>query len=110
MNGHGTGAELGDIAESQATAREFGSKVPFSAIKSYMGHTLGAAGALETVCTVLMQREGSLAPNLNLTEPDPRCGELDYITGEGRSSDAEFVMINNFAFGGVNTSLILRKA
>ena len=110
VNGHGTGTELGDIAESQATARVFGSKVPFSAIKSYMGHTLGAAGALETVCTVLMQREGWLAPNLNLTDPDPRCGELDYITGEGRSSDAEFVMINNFAFGGVNTSLILRKA
>ena len=56
-----------------------------------------------------MQRDGWLAPNLNLTDPDPRCGGLDYITGEGRSADAEFVMVNNFAFGGVNTSLILRK-
>ena len=109
VNGHGTGTELGDIAESQATARVFGDRVPFSAIKSYMGHTLGAAGALETIYSALMQREGWLAPNLNLTEPDPRCGELDYITGEGRSADAEFVMVNNFAFGGVNTSLILRK-
>ena len=109
VNGHGTGTELGDIAESQATVRVFGDKVPFSAIKSYMGHTLGAAGALETVYSILMQRDGWLAPNLNLTDPDPRCGGLDYITGEGRSADAEFVMINNFAFGGVNTSLILRK-
>ena len=110
VNGHGTGTELGDIAESQATYSVFGHGVPFSAFKCYMGHTLGAAGALETIYSILMQREGWFAPNLNLTEPDSRCGDLDYITGSGREIDAEYIMVNNFAFGGVNTSLVIRKA
>lgn len=110
MNGHGTGTELGDIAESEATCRVFGRGVPFSAFKCYMGHTLGAAGALETVYSIMMQREGWFAPNLNLTDPDPRCADLDYITGQGRAIDAEYIMVNNFAFGGVNTSLVIRRA
>lgn len=110
VNGHGTGTELGDIAESEATYRVFGRGVPFSAFKCYMGHTLGAAGALETVYSVMMQREGWFAPNLNLSDPDPRCADLDYITGQGRAIDAEYIMVNNFAFGGVNTSLVIRRA
>ena len=108
VNAHGTGTSSGDIAESTATYRVFGKNVPVSTLKSYMGHTLGAAGALEAEMTLLMQRQGWFAPNLNLTEPDPLCGDLDYITGTGRTLSAEYAMSNNFAFGGVNTSLIFR--
>lgn len=110
VNAHGTGTPSGDVAESTATFRVFGNGVPVSTLKSYMGHTLGAAGALEAGMTLLMQREGWFAPNLNLTERDPACGDLDYITGAGRDLNARYVMSNNFAFGGVNTSLIFKSA
>ena len=86
---------------------------PISAIswiKSYTGHTLGACGALEAIMTIEMMRHGWFAPNLNLENPDPRCGEHDFITGTGRKFETEFAMSNNFAFGGVNTSLIFRRA
>ena len=108
VNAHGTGTQAGDAAEGSATYRIFGNSVPVSTLKSYMGHTLGAAGALEAELCVLMQREGWFAPNLNLNEPDPQCGNLDFITGEGRMAEVRYVMSNNFAFGGVNTSLIFK--
>lgn len=108
VNAHGTGTQAGDAAEGSATYRIFGNSVPVSTLKSYMGHTLGAAGALEAELSVLMQREGWFAPNLNLNEPDPQCGNLDFITGEGRMAEVRYVMSNNFAFGGVNTSLIFK--
>ncbi|MGH8229108.1 MAG: beta-ketoacyl-ACP synthase, partial [Steroidobacteraceae bacterium] len=109
-NGHGTGTEQGDIAESRATAAALGSHVPFSTQKSYLGHTLGACGALEAWFSIAMMNAGWFAPTLNLEHLDPRCGELDYIVGDGRPLSVEHVMSNNFAFGGVNTSLILRRA
>ena len=109
VNAHGTATEIGDIAESQAMHRVFGSRIPTSSLKSYMGHTLGACGALEAWLTVEMMRAGWFAPTLNLDEVDGRCGELDYIVGDGREIDAEYVMSNNFAFGGINTSLIFRR-
>ncbi|CAM2068605.1 beta-ketoacyl-ACP synthase [Sulfidibacter corallicola] len=105
---HGTATELGDIAESLATARFFGRPVPFSSLKSYMGHTLGACGALEAWCAIHFLNEGWLAPTLNLTEVDPRCGHLDYLR-EVRPLSGTTIMSNNFAFGGVNTSLILER-
>ena len=108
VNAHGTGTQAGDAAEGSATYRIFGNSVPVSTLKSYMGHTLGAAGALEAELSVLMQREGWFAPNLNLNEPDPQCGNLDFITGEGHMAEVRYVMSNNFAFGGVNTSLIFK--
>jgi len=74
-----------------------------------MGHTLGACGALEAWMTIEMMREGWFAPTLNLEEVDPRCGALDYITGAGRVIETDVVMSNNFAFGGINTSLIFRR-
>jgi 3-oxoacyl-[acyl-carrier-protein] synthase II len=110
VNGHGTATEHGDIAESRATAAVFGSRVPLSSQKSYLGHTLGACGALEAWFSIEMLNAGWFAPTLNLDRIDPRCGELDYITGVGRSLQTEYVMSNNFAFGGVNTSLVLRRA
>ncbi len=109
VNAHGTATEQGDIAESQATAQMFGPAMPISSLKSYMGHTLGACGALEAWFSIEMMREGWFAPTLNLTQVDPRCGELDYIRGEGRSIECDYIMTNNFAFGGINTSLIFKK-
>ncbi|MFC6277253.1 beta-ketoacyl-ACP synthase [Psittacicella hinzii] len=108
VDGHGTATEQGDIAETQATASLFG-KVPLSSQKSYLGHTLGACGALESWFAINMMNDGWFAPTLNLTEIDPRCGDLDYITGEGREIQTDYVMNNNFAFGGVNTSLIFKR-
>ena len=109
VDAHGTATEHGDIAESRATAALFGQNVPFSTKKGYVGHTLGACGALEAWFAIEMMNRGWFAPNLNLEKVDPRCGILDYITGEGRRLDTEYVMSNNFAFGGVNSSLIFRR-
>ncbi len=109
VNGHGTATEHGDIAESRATAAALGRPVPISSQKSYLGHTLGACGAIEAWLTILMMTAGWFAPTLNLEHPDPRCGELDYIAGAGRRLDVEYAMSNNFAFGGINTSLVFRR-
>ena len=106
--GHGTATEQGDIAETQATAAVFG-RVPLSSPKSYLGHTLGACGALESWFAIEMMRGQWFAPTVNLDNPDPRCGEVDYIVGSGRKIDTQWVMNNNFAFGGVNTSLIFKR-
>ena len=109
VNGHGTATEQGDIAETRATSALFGPRMPLSSQKSYLGHTLGACGALESMFSIEMMRTGWFAPTINLENVDPRCGELDYITGDGRRLEIEHVMNNNFAFGGVNTSLVLRR-
>ena len=109
VNGHGTATKAGDIAETAATYAALGRAVPISSTKSYIGHTLGACGAIEAAMTIKMLDEGWFHPTLNLTEPDPACAPLDYLVGEGRRIDAEYAMSNNFAFGGVNTSLIIRK-
>jgi 3-oxoacyl-[acyl-carrier-protein] synthase II len=109
VNAHGTATEQGDMAESLATSEVLGPRMPISSLKSYMGHTLGACGALEAWMTIEMMREGWFAPTLNLEEVDPRCGALDYITGGGRLIETDIVMSNNFAFGGINTSLIFRR-
>lgn len=109
VSAHGTATEQGDIAESHATRAVFGPNVPISSLKSYTGHTLGACGALEAMIAIRMMREGSFHPSLNLDHLDPRCAELDYITGGMRPIDTEYIMSNNFAFGGVNTSLIFRR-
>ena len=106
---HGTGTTFGDIAESVATNRVFGDTVPVSSLKSYVGHTLGACGALESIWSIQMMNNNWFAPTLNLNTVDDKCGALDYITKQGRSFSADFVMNNNFAFGGINTSLIFKK-
>ncbi|HEX5755792.1 MAG TPA: beta-ketoacyl-ACP synthase [Arenimonas sp.] len=109
VNAHGTATEHGDIAETTATHAVFGARMPVSSLKSYTGHTLGACGSLEAWVTLEMMREGWFAPTLNLVDVDPRCGALDYIDGTGRKLDTEYAMSNNFAFGGINTSLVLRR-
>ena len=109
VSAHGTATDHGDIAESTATHAVFGARMPISALKSYTGHTLGACGALEAWVTLEMLREGWFHPTINLRSVDPRCGELDYVVGDGRRIDGEYAMSNNFAFGGINTSLVLRR-
>jgi len=109
ISAHGTATEQGDIAESHATGAVLGSNIPISSLKSYTGHTLGACGALEAMVAIRMMEEGWFHPNLNLAHPDPRCADLDYITGNGREIDTEFLVSNNFAFGGINTSLVFRR-
>jgi 3-oxoacyl-[acyl-carrier-protein] synthase II len=87
----------------------FGGYTPISAMKSYTGHTLGGCGALEAWAAVKMMNEGWFHPTANLQTIDPNCAELDYITGAVRRLDCGYVMSNNFAFGGINTSLIFKR-
>lgn len=106
---HGTATEQGDIAESNVTRRLFGRPVPVSSMKGHLGHTLGACGAVESWWAVEMMNRDWYAPTLNLKNVDPRCGDLDYVVNGGRVMQNEYVMNNNFAFGGINTSLIFRR-
>ncbi|MCO7255933.1 beta-ketoacyl-ACP synthase [Dickeya oryzae] len=109
INAHGTATDRGDVAESQATAAIFGDTTPISSLKSYFGHTLGACGSLEAWMSIEMMRAGWFAPTLNLRQPAEDCGVLDYIIGEPRQLDVEYIQSNNFAFGGINTSLIFQR-
>ncbi|HEX5340840.1 MAG TPA: beta-ketoacyl-ACP synthase [Gammaproteobacteria bacterium] len=109
VNAHGTATDRGDIAESIATQQVLGKHVPISSLKSYFGHTLGACGSLEAWLCIEMMREGWFAPTINLDNLDPACVELDYLTGTGRRFETDHIMSNNFAFGGINTSLIFRR-
>jgi 3-oxoacyl-[acyl-carrier-protein] synthase II len=110
VNTHGTATGTGDIAETRATYGVFRRAAPASTLKNFTGHTLGACGAIEAWVSILMMNRGWFIPNINLVELDPLCAPLDYITGQGRAIETEYVMSNNFGFGGINTSLIFRKA
>lgn len=110
VSAHGTATDRGDVAESQATASVLGSRTPISSMKSYLGHTLGACGAIEAWWAVEMMRRQWFAPTLNLEHPDPACAELDHLLGAGRALDLQYVMSNNFAFGGINTSIVLKRS
>jgi len=109
INGHGTATDKGDVAESHATYSIFGGKTPYSCLKGYIGHTLAAAGSLEAWISIHMLDEQWFAPNLNLNTIDERCAPLNYIRGECLEMPARILMSNNFAFGGVNTSLIFKR-
>lgn len=109
ISAHGTATSHGDTAESHATYAVFGSNTPISAFKSFTGHTLGACGALEAWVAVNMMKEGWFHATANLENIDEECARLDYIKGDVRRVDCDFVMSNNFAFGGINTSLIFKR-
>lgn len=108
VSAHGTATDRGDIAETHATAAVFGNTMPISSLKSYTGHTLGACGALEAIVSIAMMNEGWFHPTINLDDRDSECAELDYIIGKPRELKCTHVMSNNFAFGGINTSLIFK--
>lgn len=106
---HATATLVGDVAESRATHSVFGPRLPVFSPKGHLGHTLGACGALEAWLTVGMLREGWVAPTLHLHRVDPDCAELDYVAGAPRALQVERAVSQNFAFGGINTSLVFRR-
>jgi 3-oxoacyl-[acyl-carrier-protein] synthase II len=108
VNAHATATEQGDIAECEAINRVFGRNVPVSSLKGHLGHTMAASGALELVATVWMMGNGYLIPTLNLDTIDPDCEQVRHV----RKPDGHrigTVVKNNFAFGGVNSSIVLRR-
>lgn len=109
IDAHGTSTTHGDVAESHSTSKVFGSQIPISSQKSYIGHTLGACGSVEAIMAINMMNDNWYAPTINLDNVDPKCAVLDYIVGDGRVLENEYVMSNNFAFGGINTSLIFKR-
>jgi len=109
VSAHGTATDRGDVAEARATAKVLGGSVPVVSLKSYIGHTLGACGAIEAWWMIEMMRNKWFAPTINLETPDPECEIINLLRGDGRSLDIEYAMKNNFAFGGINTSLVFRR-
>jgi 3-oxoacyl-(acyl-carrier-protein) synthase len=111
INAHGTGTPHNDAAESAAVRALLGARaaqVPISSIKSMVGHTLGAAGAIEAVASVVSLHQGFLPPTVNLQTPDPAFG-LDLIMGEARAQRVQVVMSSSFAFGGNNAVLLFTQ-
>ncbi|MCF6776862.1 beta-ketoacyl-ACP synthase [Thiotrichales bacterium 19X7-9] len=109
ISAHGTATDRGDVAESQATNALFSQDTPISSLKGHYGHTLGACGAVEAILTMHMMHDGLFMPTANLDEIDPNCAKLDYIMDKPRPLDIDYFMSNNFAFGGINTSLIFKR-
>jgi 3-oxoacyl-[acyl-carrier-protein] synthase II len=107
VNAHATGTSVGDVAESHATHAVFGDRVPVSSLKGHLGHTLGACGGLEVAFSIAMLREGWIAPTRNLEVVDDQCARLDYVMRETRSATLQRAICNKFAFGGINTSLVI---
>jgi 3-oxoacyl-[acyl-carrier-protein] synthase II len=112
VNAHATSTPEGDKAELQAIKTIFGDhagSVAITANKSMMGHTLGAAGAIEAIATVMALREGCVPPTINLEDPDPEAEGLDIVTGEAAQRDLTVALSNSFGFGGQNTALVFRR-
>ena len=111
INAHGTSTPLGDKAETRAVKRVFGDhakRLAVSSTKSQLGHTLGASGGIEmVVCSLIMSR-GTIAPTINLDNPDPEC-DLDYVPKVARDAKVDVAMSNSFGFGGHNASLVLAR-
>jgi 3-oxoacyl-[acyl-carrier-protein] synthase II len=112
INAHGTSTPQGDLAETNAIKRVFGehaAKIAVSSTKSMTGHTLGAAGAIESVYTVLTIERGMIPPTINYEHADPEC-DLDYVPNEPRKRVVRLALNNSFGFGGTNTTLAFRPA
>ena len=112
VNAHGSSTPLNDPTETLALKQVLGQhayNIPVSSTKGYYGHALGASGAIETAISALVLQRGWIPPTLNLTNPDPAC-DLDYVPNHGRDSQPEIVMTNSFGFGGINATLVLKRA
>jgi 3-oxoacyl-[acyl-carrier-protein] synthase II len=111
INAHGTATQYNDASESEAIHRVFGehvAKLAVSSTKSMTGHTLGAAGGIEAIYTLLTLERGRLPPTINYEEPDPAC-DLDYVPNLARDSEARIALSNSFGFGGANACLVFRR-
>ncbi len=108
INAHATGTSHGDEVEAFVVHRVFGPNIPITSLKGALGHTMGACGAIEAMATLLMMRDGFMAPTLNLEKPDPTLPPLNHVMGAPRDHRFCIGVSNNFAFGGVNTSLVIR--
>ena len=112
INAHGSSTPLNDPTETTAIRTVFGAhadQVPVSSTKGYYGHALGASGAFEAAISALVLQRGWIPPTLNFTTPDPEC-DLDYVPNTGRDLATQVVLSNSFGFGGINASLVFKKA
>lgn len=109
VSAHATGTPRGDVAEAQATLEVMGDAVPVSSMKGYFGHPIGACGPLEAWLAIQMMNEGWFAPTRNLERPGDDVASINHIIGEPLEAEVDYVMSNNFAFGGINTSLIFKR-
>lgn len=111
INMHGTSTPLGDIAETNSIKKVFGDhayEINHNSTKSMTGHTLGAAGAIEALATMLAIYHGQIPPTINYETPDPEC-DLNYTVNEAEVRDVDFALNNAFGFGGHNTTLVFKK-
>ncbi len=111
IGAHGTGTPINDPIETQAIKLVLGEAaydVAISSIKSMVGHTLGAAGALSAIAAVKAMQEGFIPPTINLDNPDPAC-DLDYVPNVPRQAEVNVALVNGFGFGGQNASVVLQK-
>ncbi len=111
VNAHGTGTKPNDVTETQAIKAVFGAhaaRMPVTSIKGGLGHTMGAAGSLEAIASILSMRDGVIPPTLNYREPDPDC-DLDYVVNHSRAMPLGTVLSNSAGIGGCNSAVILRK-
>jgi nodulation protein E len=112
INAHGTGTQANDVTETEAIRAVFAghaAKLLVSSTKSMHGHTLGAAGAIEAIATLLALEHSLVPPTANFNLPDPAC-DLDIVPNQARLAPIEFALSNTFAFGGLNATLVLRRA
>ena len=111
VNAHGTSTPLGDVAETEAIKKVFGShayKMNVSSTKSMTGHLLGAAGGLESIFCIKALETGMLPPTINLDNQDPKC-DLDYVANQAKKKDILYALNNSFGFGGTNSSTLFKK-
>jgi 3-oxoacyl-[acyl-carrier-protein] synthase II len=112
VNAHGSSTPLNDSTETRAIKQVFGDhafRLAVSGTKGYYGHALGASGAIEAAICALVLAKGWLPPTINLDQPDPAC-DLDCVPQQGRAAQPAVVVSNSFGFGGINASLVLRRA
>jgi 3-oxoacyl-[acyl-carrier-protein] synthase II len=112
VNAHATSTPEGDKAELQAIKTilgEHAGEVPITANKSMIGHTLGAAGAIESITTILSMRDSCIPPTINLSDPDPEAEGLLIVANEAARHDVRIALSNSFGFGGQNTALVFRR-
>jgi len=111
VNAHGTGTQFNDKTETTAIKEIFGERayrIPVNSMKSMIGHTMGASGALEAIGTILTLRDGIIPPTINLETPDPEC-DLDYVPGEAREMAVNTALCNSYGFGGTNAAAVFRR-